>query len=161
MPKTSESTKIGILMGSDSDMPIMEKASKLLKEFEVGFEINVISAHRAPAVLREYVLSVRDRGIQVIIAGAGLAAHLPGVVASLTPIPVIGVPIASGGLGGQDALFSIVQMPSGVPVATVAINNSTNAAILALQILAYGGSGDLSLQKKLEEFKSKLSQRRP
>jgi phosphoribosylaminoimidazole carboxylase PurE protein len=127
---------IGIIMGSTSDMPVMEKAIDVLKRFDVAHEVKIISAHRTPDLMREYAMSARTRGIKVIIAGAGGAAHLPGMTAAWTTLPVIGVPVANGALQGQDALLSIVQMPRGVPVATVAIDNSTNAAFLALRILA-------------------------
>ena len=137
---------VGILMGSESDRGVMEGAEAILKEFGVEYEVGVISAHRTPEKAREYAKAAEDRGIKVIIAGAGGAAALPGVIASYTTLPVIGVPIASTPLHGQDSLHSIVQMPSGVPVATVGINNAKNAAFLAIQILALGDAG---LREKL------------
>ena len=129
---------IGIIMGSDSDLPIMEKAIDVCKEFEIPFEVKIISAHRTPDIHAEYAKTAAFRGIKVIIAAAGMAAHLPGVTAGHTYLPVIGVPIKGKNLDGMDALFSIVQMPPGVPVATVAIDGSKNAALLAIQILATG-----------------------
>jgi phosphoribosylaminoimidazole carboxylase PurE protein len=146
---------VGIVMGSDSDMPVMEKAGAVLDRFDVPFEIEVMSAHRKPARVSEYASSADDRGLKVIIAGAGLAAHLPGVVAAHTPIPVIGVPLYQEGLAGADALYAIVQMPPGVPVATVAIGGSKNAAVLAVQIIAMG---DDNLRAKLRDYKKELSE---
>lgn len=140
-------------MGSDSDLPIMEEAVKLLKEFEVGYEVKVLSAHRTPNQHAEYSRSAIDRGLKVIIAAAGGAAHLPGVTAAQTTLPVIGVPIKGKSLEGMDALLSIVQMPPGIPVATVAINGAKNAAILALSILSLSSS---EIHKKLIEFKKKM-----
>jgi phosphoribosylaminoimidazole carboxylase PurE protein len=145
---------VGIVMGSDSDMPVMTKAVALFERFGVAHETEVMSAHRQPERVREYAASARDRGLKVIIAGAGLAAHLPGVVAAQTTLPVIGVPLESGNLGGLDALLSCVQMPPGVPVATVAIGSSKNAAVLAVQILA---AGDPVMQDKLEDLKAALA----
>jgi len=139
---------VGILMGSESDRDVMEPAEALLKEFGVECEVKVISAHRTPDKVREYAQSAEGRGIRVIIAGAGGAAALPGVIASYTTLPVIGVPIASSPLQGQDSLYSIVQMPSGVPVATVGINNAKNGALLAVEIIAVGDAG---LAQKLKE----------
>lgn len=139
---------IGIIMGSTSDMPVMEKAVDVLKRFDVAHEVKIVSAHRTPDLMREYAMSARTRGLKVIIAGAGGAAHLPGMTAAWTTLPVIGVPVANGALQGQDALLSIVQMPRGVPVATVAIDNSTNAAFLALRILA---AFDPKLAERLEQ----------
>lgn len=127
--------QVGIIMGSDSDLPIMQQAADILKEFQIPFEMTVVSAHRTPERLFEYAKSADQRGIKVIIAGAGGAAHLPGMAAALTPLPVIGVPVNITALQGLDALLSIVQMPKGVPVATVAINNAHNAGILAARIL--------------------------
>ena len=147
--------QVGIVMGSDSDMPVMEKAGSVLDRFEVPFEIEVMSAHRKPHRVSEYASSADDRGLKVIIAGAGLAAHLPGVVAAHTPLPVIGVPLFQEGLAGADALYSCVQMPPGVPVATVAIGGSKNAAVLAVQIIA---TGDDSLKAKLRDYKKELSE---
>ena len=128
--------EIGIIMGSDSDLPVMQAAIAICEEFEVSTEVAIVSAHRTPDRMVEYARSARDRGIQVIIAGAGGAAHLPGMVAALTPLPVIGVPVPTRHLGGVDSLHSIVQMPRGIPVATVAIGNAQNAGLLAVQILA-------------------------
>ena len=139
-------------MGSTSDLPVMEKAAALLNEFEIPFEINALSAHRTPKEVELFASKARSNGIEVIIAAAGMAAHLPGVIASMTTIPVIGVPI-NATLDGMDALLAIVQMPPGIPVATVGINASLNAAILAIQILALG---DRNLQTKLENYKESL-----
>ena len=144
--------KVSIIMGSTSDLPIMEKAAALLNEFEIPFEINALSAHRTPKEVELFASKARNNGIEVIIAAAGMAAHLPGVIASMTTIPVIGVPI-NATLDGMDALLAIVQMPPGIPVATVGINASLNAAILAIQILALG---DRNLQTKLENYKESL-----
>ena len=141
-------------MGSTSDLPIMEKAAKVLDDFEIPFEIQALSAHRTPMQAVEYAKGAYARGIRVIIAGAGGAAHLPGVIAALTPVPVIGVPIkASISIDGWDSLLSIVQMPPGIPVATVGLDGAQNAGILAAQIL---GAGDESMARKVEEFKSTL-----
>jgi 5-(carboxyamino)imidazole ribonucleotide mutase len=142
-------------MGSDSDMPVMEKAGAVLDRFDIEFEIEVMSAHRKPARVAEYASTAEKRGLEVIIAGAGLAAHLPGVVAAHTVLPVIGVPLFNEGLSGADALYSCVQMPPGVPVATVAIGGAKNAAVLAAEIIA---AGDDDLRKKLNEFKRDLSE---
>lgn len=128
--------KIGIIMGSDSDLKVMGEAAKVLEDFNIEYEITIVSAHRTPDRLYEYAKKAKDRGIKVIIAGAGGAAHLPGMVASMTTIPVIGVPIKTKALKGVDSLYSIVQMPAGIPVATVAINGGTNAGLLAVQILS-------------------------
>jgi 5-(carboxyamino)imidazole ribonucleotide mutase len=144
---------VGIIMGSDSDLPVMQKAAEVLKEFNVGFEMRILSAHRVPEKLKEYVNESEKNGVKVFIAGAGLAAHLPGVVASLTTLPVIGVPLKSGSLNGLDSLLSIVQMPSGIPVATVAIDGSKNAALLAIQILAVSSK---ELKEKLNAFKKEM-----
>lgn len=149
------SPQVGIVMGSDSDLPVMEKAVGVLDRFGVESEIEVMSAHRKPTRVSEYASSAQDRGLKVIIAGAGLAAHLPGVVAAHTPLPVIGVPLYQEGLAGADALYAIVQMPPGVPVATVAIGGSKNAAVLAVQILA---TGDDALAQKLRDYKKELSE---
>ena len=155
MMKETTSTKpqVGILMGSDSDWPTMKAAADICKDFGIGSEARVISAHRDPHGLTEYVSSARERGLRIIIAGAGGAAHLPGVTAALTTLPVIGVPIQGKALDGMDSLLSIVQMPPGVPVATVGINAAKNAGILAVQILS---TGDVKLQKALADFKVKL-----
>ncbi len=150
---TTGGKKVAIVMGSVSDEIVMKKASDVLKEFEVDYEINVLSAHRMPNKTREFAKSVKDKGIEVIIAGAGKASHLPGVIASYTTVPVIGVPIKTSDLGGLDSLLSIVQMPSGVPVACVSIDGAKNAALLAIQILALK-YGDLA--KKLKKYKAKL-----
>ena len=144
--------KVSIIMGSTSDLPVMEKAAVLLNEFEVPFEINALSAHRTPREVEAFASNARENGIEVIIAAAGMAAHLPGVIASMTTIPVIGVPI-NATLDGIDALLAIVQMPPGIPVATVGINASLNAAILAIQMLAVG---DHELQSKLKIYKESL-----
>lgn len=142
-------------MGSTSDLPIMEKAAKLLDECEIPFEMLALSAHRTPAEVEEFAKNAKNRGIKVIIAAAGMAAHLPGVIAAMTPLPVIGVPIKSG-MEGLDALLAIVQMPPGIPVATVGINASLNAAILATQILA---NGDEAIAAKVEAYKARLAQK--
>ena len=146
---------VGIVMGSDSDMPVMEKAGTVLDRFGVSFEIEAMSAHRKPQRVAEYASSAEDRGLKVIIAGAGLAAHLPGVVAAHTTLPVIGVPLYNDALGGADALYSCVQMPPGVPVATVAVGGSKNAAVLAVQMIA---TGDEDLRKKLRAYKEELAE---
>lgn len=145
---------VSILMGSDSDLPIMKQAAEILERFGVPYEMKVLSAHRTPIDTIEYARSAYERGLRVIIAGAGGAAHLPGVVAGMTTLPVIGVPIESK-LQGLDSLLSIVQMPSGVPVATVAIGGARNAGILAVQILA---TGDPELHAKLVEFKQQIAE---
>ncbi|MBR1742734.1 MAG: 5-(carboxyamino)imidazole ribonucleotide mutase, partial [Lachnospiraceae bacterium] len=145
--------KVGILMGSDSDLEIMSKAARMLEDFEIDYEMNIISAHRQPDVFIDYAKTAADRGIDVVIAGAGGAAHLPGMCAAIFPLPVIGVPIHTKALGGEDSLYSIVQMPSGIPVATVAIDCAANAAILAAKMLAIH---DLELRKKLEKYKMNL-----
>ena len=146
--------KVGIIMGSDSDLPVMRAAGDILSQLEVPFERTIVSAHRTPDRLYEYAGNAEGRGLRVIIAGAGGAAHLPGMAASLSVLPVIGVPISATRLEGEDALLSIVQMPAGVPVATVAIDNATNAGILAAQMLA---TGDDALRQRLAEYKSALS----
>lgn len=143
---------ISIIMGSTSDLPVMEKAAKFFDEMEVPFEINALSAHRTPERVEAFAKGAKERGIKVIIAAAGMAAHLPGVIASMTPIPVIGVPI-NASLDGMDALLAIVQMPPGIPVATVGINGSLNAGILALQMIA---TGDEALYNKLVAYKENL-----
>ncbi len=143
---------VSIFMGSTSDWPIMQKTAELLNEFEIPFEIHALSAHRTPDEVEKFAKGAKDKGIKVIIAAAGMAAHLPGVIAALTPLPVIGVPINSS-LDGMDALLAIAQMPPGIPVATVAINGSLNAGILAAQIIA---SGDESLMQKTIAYKEKL-----
>jgi phosphoribosylaminoimidazole carboxylase PurE protein len=147
---------VGVIMGSDSDLKVMGDAARILEEFAVPFEMTIVSAHRTPQRMVDYATDAAERGLSVIIAGAGGAAHLPGMVAALTPLPVIGVPIAATLLNGNDALLSIVQMPAGVPVATVAINNATNAALLAVQIL---GTRDPALRAAMVRYKLGLSQK--
>jgi phosphoribosylaminoimidazole carboxylase PurE protein len=148
---------VAIIMGSDSDYPVMKEAETALKEFKIPFELKIVSAHRTPDEMYEFAKSAVKNGLRVIIAGAGGAAHLPGMVASLTELPVIGVPVANSALDGEDSLLSIVQMPKGVPVATVAINNAYNAGLLAVQILAAGGSKkDEAILKKLSQFKQSM-----
>lgn len=149
------SALVGIVMGSDSDKPVMDKAHAVLERFGIEYESEVMSAHRKPARVSEYASSAEERGLRVLIAGAGLAAHLPGVVAAHTTLPVIGVPLFQEGLAGADALYSCVQMPPGVPVATVAIGGSKNAAVLAAQILATGND---DLRSKLRDYKKELSE---
>ena len=144
---------VGIIMGSDSDLPVMRAAAKMLDEFAVPYEMDIVSAHRTPERLHDYASSAEARGLKVIIAGAGGAAHLPGMAASFTVLPVIGVPISATRLEGMDALLSIVQMPAGVPVATVAIDNAANAAILAVQMIA---TGDTVLRERLRSYKLAL-----
>ncbi len=145
--------KVSILMGSDSDLEVMGKAAEMLEKFGIEYEMKIISAHRMPDIFVDYAKSAEERGIEVIIAGAGGAAHLPGMAAAIFQLPVIGVPIYSKTVGGVDALYSIVQMPSGIPVATVAINGAANAAILAAKMLSIS---DLELRKKLKEYKEEL-----
>ena len=144
---------VGIIMGSDSDLKIMADAATVLEQFQIPFELTVVSAHRTPQRMVDYAISAAARGLKVIVAGAGGAAHLPGMVASLTPLPVIGVPIAATVLNGTDALLSIAQMPAGVPVATVAVNNATNAGLLAVQIL---GTADAGLRQAMQDYKQGL-----
>ncbi len=141
--------KVGILMGSDSDLEIISKACKVLEELQVEYEMTIISAHRMPDIFMDYAKTAEERGIQVLIAGAGGAAHLPGMCAAIFPLPVIGVPIYTKSLGGVDSLYSIVQMPSGIPVATVAINGAQNAGILAAKILA---TSDKDLLERLKKY---------
>ena len=145
--------KVGIVMGSDSDMPVMSKAADMLEKFGIDYEMTIISAHREPDVFFEYAKSAESKGFKVIIAGAGKAAHLPGMCAAIFPMPVIGIPMHTTSLGGRDSLYSIVQMPSGIPVATVAINGGANAGILAAKILA---TSDPELLKKLKDYKEDL-----
>ncbi len=147
--------RVGVIMGSDSDLPTMQGAIDVLVEFGVTYEVRVISAHRTPEAMLEYAGSAADRGLEVIIAGAGGAAHLPGMTASMTPLPVIGVPVALKQLEGLDSLLSIVQMPAGVPVATVAIGNARNAGLLAVRILA---NGDEKLRAAMIRFQADLAQ---
>lgn len=151
----SKEIQVGIIMGSDSDLQIMKEASDILNEFGITNEMKIISAHRSPHLLAEYVSGAHIKGMKVVIAGAGAAAHLPGVTAAYTPLPVIGVPIKSKSLEGIDSLLSIVQMPSGVPVATVAINGAKNAGILAAQII---GTGNDNIFNKIINYKKKLSE---
>jgi len=146
--------KVGIIMGSDSDLPVMKEAADILTEFEIPFELTIVSAHRTPKRLYEYAETAKERGISVIIAGAGGSAHLPGMVASITTLPVIGVPVMTKALSGIDSLYSIVQMPAGIPVATVAINGAKNAGILAASILSVSDEG---IAGKLKEYKENLS----
>lgn len=149
--------KVGIIMGSQSDLPIMSEAAKFLEEMEVGYELTIVSAHRTPVRMINYAQEAKKRGIKVIIAGAGGAAHLPGMVASLTSLPVIGVPVkSSNSIDGWDSILSILQMPSGIPVATVALNGGKNAGILATSII---GAYDEEVSKNLEEFKQSLSEK--
>ena len=150
----SSSPIVGIVMGSDSDWPVMQAAADALREFDIPFEVGVVSAHRMPVEMVEYGQTAVDRGLRVIIAGAGGAAHLPGMLASLTPLPVIGVPVAVGTLDGMDALLSIVQMPAGVPVATVAIGNARNAGLLAARML---GIADDDLRQAMVDFQADLT----
>lgn len=147
------SAQVGIIMGSDSDLPVMQAAADILTELEVAWELTIVSAHRTPDLLYEYAGGAEARGLRVIIAGAGGAAHLPGMAAALTVLPVIGVPVSATKMAGEDALLSIVQMPAGVPVATVAIDNATNAGILAAQMLA---TGDDALRGRLATYKLSL-----
>ncbi|MGI9952241.1 5-(carboxyamino)imidazole ribonucleotide mutase [Moorellaceae bacterium AZ2] len=145
---------VGIVMGSDSDLPVMQTAAEVLEEFAVPYEMRILSAHRTPETALAYGREAAGRGLEVLIAGAGGAAHLPGMLAAVTPLPVIGVPIRTPALGGQDSLYSIVQMPRGVPVATVAIDGAANAALLAVQMLAIK---DPSLRSKFMAFKERLA----
>lgn len=147
--------RVSIIMGSTSDLPVMEKAAKVLNDMGIPFEMNALSAHRTPAEVEDFAKNAAGRGIEVIIAGAGMAAHLPGIIAAMTPVPVIGVPINSS-LSGMDALLAIAQMPPGIPVATVAINGAMNAGILAVQILAIG---DDTLKVKMVDFKESLKKK--
>ena len=146
---------VGIIMGSDSDLPVMSAAAQMCEEFGIEYEVSIVSAHRTPDRLVEYSKNAEERGLRVIIAGAGGAAHLPGMVAALTALPVIGVPVRGSNLEGMDSLLSIVQMPGGVPVATVAINGAKNAGILATQIL---GINDSTLRKKVSEYKNSMKE---
>jgi len=152
---TNNQKQIGIIMGSDSDLPTMQSAIAICEEFEVGCEVAIVSAHRTPQRMVDYAQTAHQRGLKVIIAGAGGAAHLPGMVASLTPLPVIGVPVPSRHLQGVDSLYSIVQMPGGIPVATVAIGNAKNAGLLAVQILA---SGQPKLLERVQQYRQSLTQ---
>lgn len=147
--------KVGIIMGSDSDLPVMSEAAKVLDEFGVGYELTVVSAHRTPQKMYDYAISAKERGLKVIIAGAGGAAHLPGMTAAITSLPVIGVPVKTRALSGVDSLYSIVQMPGGIPVATVAINGAKNAGLLAVQMLA---AFDEDLSAKVLKYKTDLQE---
>ena len=147
--------RVGIVMGSDSDWPVMEGAAQALKEFEVEHEVRVVSAHRTPRQMLDWASAAAGRGLRVIIAGAGGAAHLPGMVASMTPLPVIGVPVPLTHLDGMDSLLSIVQMPAGVPVATVSIGGARNAGLLAVRILA---ASDDALQARMAQFQAELAE---
>ncbi len=147
--------QVGIVMGSDSDMPIMAKAADILEELGISYEMTIISAHREPDVFFEYAKGAEEKGFKVIIAGAGMAAHLPGMCAAIFPMPVIGIPMHTTSLGGRDSLYSIVQMPSGIPVATVAINGGANAGLLAAKILA---TSDETLLQKLKDYSKDLKE---
>jgi 5-(carboxyamino)imidazole ribonucleotide mutase len=150
---THSGPRVGVIMGSDSDWPVMEAAAHALAEFDIPFEVGVVSAHRTPARMLEYARGAAGRGIEVIVAGAGGAAHLPGMVAAATPLPVIGVPVPLDKLDGLDSLLSIVQMPAGVPVATVSIGGARNAGLLAVRILA---ASDAGLRQRVETFQRQL-----
>jgi len=152
----TSSPLVGVIMGSDSDWPVLSGAADALRDFDVPYEVRVVSAHRTPRDMVDYAAGAADRGLRVIVAGAGGAAHLPGMVASLTPLPVVGVPVGITKLLGLDALMSIVQMPAGVPVATVAVDNARNAGLLAVRIL---GTGDPTLLRKMETFQDQLRER--
>lgn len=146
---------VSIIMGSDSDMPVMNQAAEILKEFSLPYEITIVSAHRTPKRLYDFAENAHKRGIQVIIAGAGGAAHLPGMVAAISPLPVIGVPVkSSNSIDGWDSILSILQMPGGVPVSTVALNGAKNAGLLAVQILSVG---EVQLRKKMLDYKEKMN----
>lgn len=147
--------QVGIVMGSDSDMPVMAKAAEILEELGISYEMRIISAHREPDVFFEYAKNAETAGYKVIIAGAGMAAHLPGMCAAIFPMPVIGIPMHTTSLGGRDSLYSIVQMPSGIPVATVAINGGANAGLLAARILA---TSDEALLERLKEYSQSLKE---
>jgi 5-(carboxyamino)imidazole ribonucleotide mutase len=151
----AETPRVGVIMGSDSDWAVMQDAAAALAEFDIGAEVRVVSAHRTPAVMFDYARDAADRGIEVIIAGAGGAAHLPGMVASVTTLPVIGVPVPLGRLDGLDSLLSIVQMPAGVPVATVSIGGARNAGLLAVRML---GSSDPALRARIAAFQNELAE---
>ena len=155
MSNTENLQKVGIVMGSESDMPVMAKAADVLEELGIPYEITVISAHREPDVFFEYAKSAEEKGFKVIIAGAGMAAHLPGMCAAIFPMPVIGIPMHTTSLGGRDSLYSIVQMPSGIPVATVAINGGANAGLLAAKILA---TSNPELLQKLKDYSQNLKE---
>ncbi len=154
MSENTPDPVVGVVMGSDSDWPVMKAATEVLAEFDIPFEADVVSAHRMPEEMIAYGKNAADRGLRVIIAGAGGAAHLPGMLAAVTPLPVIGVPVALKHLDGLDSLLSIVQMPAGVPVAAVAVDNARNAGLLAVRIL---GASDDHLRKRMEGFQAELS----
>lgn len=147
--------RVGIVMGSDSDMPVMAKAADILEELGISYEMTVISAHREPDVFFKYAKTAEEKGFKVIVAGAGMAAHLPGMCAAIFPMPVIGIPMHTTSLGGRDSLYSIVQMPSGIPVATVAINGGANAGLLAAKILA---TSDAELLERLKNYSENLKE---
>lgn len=147
--------RVGVIMGSDSDLPVMKEAAEILDQFEIEYELTVVSAHRTPERLYNYAETAKKKGLDVIIAGAGGAAHLPGMIAAVTTVPVIGVPVKTSKLSGLDSLYSIVQMPPGVPVATVAINGAKNAALLAVQILALN---DEELNQKQKDYRKKMKE---
>jgi 5-(carboxyamino)imidazole ribonucleotide mutase len=153
MGMPEQQPRVGVIMGSDSDWPVMQDAAEALAEFDIPFEVGVVSAHRTPDRMLDYARRAAGRGIEVIIAGAGGAAHLPGMVAAATPLPVIGVPVPLASLDGLDSLLSIVQMPAGVPVATVSIGGARNAGLLAVRIL---GASDAALQKRISAFQDDL-----
>jgi 5-(carboxyamino)imidazole ribonucleotide mutase len=155
MSKHSAAPIVGVVMGSDSDLPVMQGAIDALREFDIPCEARILSAHRTPDETLSYAREAADRGVKIIIAGAGGAAHLPGVIASVTPLPVIGVPIPLSHLSGLDSLLSIVQMPAGVPVATVGVGNARNAGLLAARVL---GTGDSSLQANIRRFQAALAE---
>lgn len=155
MAETAVKPLVGIVMGSDSDMPVMAKAADILEELGIPYEMTIISAHREPDVFFEYARKAEDKGFKVIIAGAGMAAHLPGMCAAIFPMPVIGIPMHTTSLGGRDSLYSIVQMPSGIPVATVAINGGANAGLLAAKILAVS---DAEILHKLKDYSAGLKE---
>jgi 5-(carboxyamino)imidazole ribonucleotide mutase len=154
--RSNTTIEVGIIMGSDSDLPVMQAAADVLDQFQIGYEITVVSAHRTPMRMVEYATAAAKRGLRVIIAGAGGAAHLPGMVASITPLPVIGVPVkSSNSIDGWDSILSILQMPNGIPVATVALNASKNAGLLAVSII---GSANKEVLQKLADYKIHLEQ---
>jgi 5-(carboxyamino)imidazole ribonucleotide mutase len=150
----TDGPRVGVIMGSDSDLAVMQGAIDVLRDFDVAHEVRIVSAHRTPDVMVEYARAAAGRGLQVIVAGAGGAAHLPGMTASMTPLPVIGVPVPLAQLDGLDSLLSIVQMPAGIPVATVAVGNARNAGLLAVRIL---GVADDGLRKRLDTFQADLA----
>lgn len=154
--RSNTTIEVGIIMGSDSDLPVMQAAADILDQFQIGYEITVVSAHRTPMRMVEYAKAAATRGLRVIIAGAGGAAHLPGMVASITPLPVIGVPVkSSNSIDGWDSILSILQMPNGIPVATVALNASKNAGLLAVSII---GSANKEVLQKLADYKKHLEE---